>query len=336
MIENIVTRNVHQALPKAMNLMEKYGQIRSSRNGDVLQVPFPVVTSYLQPQERVLFWPQRDANPFFHLYESLWMLGGRNDVKSVSKYVKRMEEYSDDGKTIRGAYGHRWRTHFEHDQLDVIVDRLDRNPHDRRCVVGMWDPYYDLRGDWKDTPCNLVATVQINSKRELDLTVFCRSNDILWGAYGANAVHFSFLQEYLALGLEIPIGTFHQISVNWHAYTNVYFGLNIPLETRVCPYSDGEVRSIPMTSESLENIERLLDDENRDFYLSPGYSDLWSDMVATLLYAHAVYRSNSAPEKYEMPLEIINKIDPRIDWARACREWIERRQMKWEEKMRNE
>jgi hypothetical protein len=48
----------------------------------VLVSQTPVVTCYSAPTQRVLFSPMRDANPFFHLMEALWMLAGRDDVAS--------------------------------------------------------------------------------------------------------------------------------------------------------------------------------------------------------------------------------------------------------------
>ncbi len=76
----ISVRNVHEALPEALRFLRQTGVPRDSRNGAVLQAPCPVTTVYRRPDERVLFWPERDANPFFHFMESLWMLAGRNDV----------------------------------------------------------------------------------------------------------------------------------------------------------------------------------------------------------------------------------------------------------------
>ena len=52
------------------------------------------------------------------------------------------------------------------------------------------------------------------------MTVCNRSNDMLWGAYGANAVHMSMLQEYLASRLEIAVGEYTQISDSFHVYQN--------------------------------------------------------------------------------------------------------------------
>src|SRR3990170_4411256 len=70
-----------------------------SRVGECLMVEEPVIVSYDQPRERVLFNQARDANPFFHLYESLWMLAGRNDVASLAYYNSKISQYSDDEKT---------------------------------------------------------------------------------------------------------------------------------------------------------------------------------------------------------------------------------------------
>ncbi len=52
----------------------------------------------------------------------------------------------------------------------------------------------------------------------LNMTVCNRSNDIVWGAYGANAVHMSFLQEVIAAAVGLPLGSYVQFSNNFHAY----------------------------------------------------------------------------------------------------------------------
>src|SRR4051812_37796218 len=71
--------NVNQAWPLAVRLLQSEGVPRESRYGPVLEHPEPVTTVYRKPWQRVLFDEVRDANPFFHFFESLWMLGGRND-----------------------------------------------------------------------------------------------------------------------------------------------------------------------------------------------------------------------------------------------------------------
>ena len=117
----IHARNAHEALHKGLQYMAVHGIARESRNGPVLVAPVPVVTVYQRPTERVVFWPERDANPWLHLMEALWMIGGRQDVAFPAYFAKQMLEYSDDGKLLHGAYGFRWRHHFGFDQLDDIL-----------------------------------------------------------------------------------------------------------------------------------------------------------------------------------------------------------------------
>ena len=116
-------RNVNDGFIKGMDLLGRYREdVKPSRAGNVIEVPEPVATVYENSRERVLFEDVRKANPFFHLMESLWMLGGANDLEYVKVYNKRMEEYSDDGITLQGAYGFRWREHFGGDKLSTIIE----------------------------------------------------------------------------------------------------------------------------------------------------------------------------------------------------------------------
>jgi thymidylate synthase len=192
----------------------------NSRNGGVMRFKTPVTTVYEQPLERVLWDPVRDANPFFHIMEVAWMLAGRNDVEWVAGFAKQMREYTDNGTEYHGAYGHRWRKHFKFDQLSWLIDHLGRNPSSRRAVLSMWDaeadPYMVEKGG-KDVPCNTQAYFTLRSGA-LDMFVTNRSNDIIWGAYGANAVHFSYLLEYLASGIGVRVGRYWQVSNDFHIY----------------------------------------------------------------------------------------------------------------------
>ena len=221
----IRARNVEQALGEAFAWLKVAGITEATRNGPAVVAPGPVITEYLQPTERVLFNGARDANPVFHLLESLWMLAGEQDVRFLLPYNARMAEYAEPDNTIHGAYGHRWRSHFDVDQLLCVVAELKARPTSRQAVLAMWDPATDNTPTWRDRPCNTHAYFDLRAGRlggaQLNMAVCCRSNDALWGAYGANAVHFSILQELLALELNVPVGLYRQMSNNLHAYTDV-------------------------------------------------------------------------------------------------------------------
>lgn len=72
-------------------------------------------------------------------------------------------------------------------------------------------------------PCNTHVYFIWRENGALDMTVCCRSNDAIWGCYGANAVHFSILHEYIAARLGgVRIGRYYHVSNDLHAYTDVY------------------------------------------------------------------------------------------------------------------
>ncbi len=217
----ITVRNVNQAFSemfwkfKAENLKPE-----ETRNGPALVFPEPVTTVYERPQERVLFHNGRDANPIFHLMESIWMLAGRRDVAFLEQFNSKIGQYSDDGVNFNAAYGYRWRHHFGHDQLLEVIRMLEKDYKSRQAVVQMWD-VEDLTKQTKDKACNMQVIFDIRRGR-LNMTVINRSNDMWWGAYGANAVHFSILQEFVALALGVPVGDYRQSSHNLHLYTELY------------------------------------------------------------------------------------------------------------------
>jgi hypothetical protein len=137
-------RNVNYAFESMVRGIESGDvptQASPSRYGDVLRINGPVTITYEDPRERVLFAPGRDCNPFFHLFEALWMLAGRNDLAPIVYFNSKMKEFSDDGGiTQPDAYGYRWRKHFGWDQLNAIVEELKKDHTSRRVVLSMWDP----------------------------------------------------------------------------------------------------------------------------------------------------------------------------------------------------
>lgn len=218
----INARNVNEALKLGIQLIQTEGEFRPSRGGDTIEIPCPVATVYQKPWERVLISEQRDANPFFHLMEALWILAGREDVKFLTEFNKRMGEYSDDGVIFNAPYGYRLRNgncNARLDQLSETIKILKENPDSRQAVMQIWDED-DLVHNTKDKACNMSVVFRIRNGN-LDMTVYNRSNDMIWGAYGANVVQFSMLQEYVAAKIgNVGLGHYTQISNAFHVYTS--------------------------------------------------------------------------------------------------------------------
>ena len=335
----INARNAQEALPLALRLLDQKGILRDSRNGPVRVIPEPVTVVYSHPMERVIFWPERDANPFFHLAESLWMIAGCNDVEFPARYAKQIAEYSDDGELLHGAYGYRWRNHFGIDQLSWIAKKLKGNPDDRRCVLAIWDARADLMRAGKDLPCNTIATLSRNHEGALDLTVFQRSGDAIWGVLGANVVHMSFMQEYVAMMIGCPVGTYHQVVSNFHAYVKVFDGLKSIGPDRMNyirnPYVDKRVSVASMGTDLLRAdraIGDLLHSAYHDLNRKSLSSEPFFQIASAMMHAHQAWRLGLDEERYITALRILSEQPQDNDWIVAGTEWLQRRHDKWKQR----
>lgn len=380
LLKAMVVRNVCDALPMGIAQIQQYGRRERSRGGDVLVLPGPMITETSRPTERVLFSAVRDANPFFHLAESMWMLAGQQDARPLDVFVGDFSKrFAEDGGVMHGAYGHRWRHHFLFDQLNYVCEALYADPTTRQVVLTMWDPSTttlpvdrgngdvgedlyggaDLTGVWKDRPCNTHAYFRVRFEpsqtvdgdsngggwdKFLDMTVCCRSNDIIWGAHGANAVHFSILQEYVAARTGCQVGVMVQLSNNYHAYAAFLdvmtrraaaAGKDFPLrvmtmDNRYEPDAFGET-DMMVTPEPMFTNPGAIDDDVGKFWrwftemdrnrTPPHYANEWfATTLEMMMLAHFYQKKGS----YDTALNCAREVDS-PDWSAAAVEWLERR-----------
>ena len=322
----IKVRNVNQAFSRIFSELKVLNlEPEQTRNGPAIAVPGIVTTTYEHPGERVLFHEGRDANPIFHLMESIWMLAGRRDVAFLTLFNKRMSEFSDDGETFNAAYGSRWRNHFGFDQLIAVIQVLIRDPKTRQAVVQIWDEQ-DLYLKTKDKACNTQVIFDTRGDK-LNMTVFNRSNDIWWGAYGANAVHFSFMQEFVAHAIGFPLGEYRQVSNNFHLYTKLYdaarYIANPPGQEHDL-YSSGVAVPYPIMDNSgyfsfLEDCEKFCADPFKEQIYNHWF---FADVAVPTAMVSRVRKLKQA-DGYNYARRIMAS-----DWSRAVTDWIERRENK--------
>jgi hypothetical protein len=213
--------DINHALPRALPLLRAHG-VRHTASSvanekPTLEWPGVFITEYTNPCRNVLFDERRDANPFFHYIEAMWIIMGREDTKVLSHVLPRMLDYSDNGESFHGAYGYRLRNGFGFDQIEVAIHILKEKPTTRQVVLSIWSPLEDLGTKTKDMPCNDMIMLKVRRGR-LNMTVNNRSNDAVLGCYGANAVQFSMLLMYLAARLGLSVGTYTQVSDSFHVY----------------------------------------------------------------------------------------------------------------------
>jgi thymidylate synthase len=306
--------------------------------GTVLAAPDPVTIWYANPKQHVLLNRVRDANPFFHLMEAMWMLAGRDDSEFLDHYVKDFgKRFAVDG-VVLDAYGQRWRSGLRYDQLDEIVHLLRKEPTSRQAVLQMWGAGRDDLRSYSAKPCNLVATFRIQDGR-LYMTVFNRSNDLIWGCCGANAVHFPILQEYIAGRLEINVGDYWQVTTNLHLYQyhidmlknrTDYAGYRdkTPLVRFLTddPYSE---RTQPLMMFPLVFDQELYEvlgwigdiQQNKEVFLDNISNRFLRDTVIPMAQAHQCYRNGDIKKSYEY-IETVTA----EDWRTAGKQWLYRRQ----------
>ncbi len=345
---SVHTANVTTALAWGVDYMQQVEQTPanqiSPRGARTIESPEPVCTVYWNPTQRVLMNPHRDANPFFHFFEALWMLAGRCDVEFVAKLNKQIASYSDDEDVIHGAYGFRWRSWFGFDQLDFLVDLLREEPSTRRAVLTMWSPNGDTIAaeggvgglSSKDVPCNTQVFFKVR-RGKLNMTVSNRSNDMLWGAYGANAVHMSMLLEYMAGRIGVEVGIYRQVSDSFHVYLDdkggaLWTKLKEARKDRNSaafedPYRQVQPRVarthavldvLPMGAGHADwalDLQTFFDSVDSD--RTPGelaFSTPFFRTVVAPMWRTWVHRDRGMLVECHAP-----------DWAAACNEWLERR-----------
>lgn len=339
--------NVNEAYSRGRSLILSKGVRESSRAGDVYVLSKPLTVTYSKPQQRVLFDPVRDANPFFHLFESLWLLAGRNDARWLDTFVRDFSSrFAEPDGTLHGSYGFRWRKHFDldgegnpnmPDQIETAVRLLKTNPADRRVVLQMWDAVADLGQNFRDVPCNIAAVPRIVNSG-LDLLVFNRSNDFVWGMTGANAVQFSMLQEYLAGKIGVQVGTLTQVSANAHVYVDQAERLGrdstgSPLT--YVNYSTGSPLTYVNYYPTTTSIGDRWEEWDRDLRMfmfwdvsseaAPEFYNSWfTHTAAPLRKAHAVWRGGDKQAAYDM-LRPAVAVGMSEDWRVAAAEWMWRR-----------
>jgi len=248
--------------------------------------------------------------------EALWILAGRNDLALIQRFNKRMAEYSDDGRTLYGAYGYRWRRGFAIDQLKECIRQLKADPDTRRCVLTTWT-VEDLPKQTKDKPCNTHIYFRIIENR-LDMTVCNRSNDLLWGMLGSNYVHFSFLHEYMSQSLAKTQGKLHQFTNNLHVYINDQWKRCADKVNNDWEYP----KSIPLvwnTDNFLDEVARAL----RGVEEKKEYMEFDNLPLRDALYMSAAWDAYQM-QRYELMDKNIREMH-QPDWRLACRQWINRR-----------
>jgi len=343
--------DINEALPRALPMLLRHGKRHTADSvanaRETIEWDGLFVTEWWKPQRNVLFDPVRDANPFFHYLEAMWILAGRCDVQYLAHVLPRMADFSDDGKVFHAPYGYRLRrwvgTAAERiDQVEEAIQILRRSPNSRQVVLSVWNPALDLGTKTKDMPCNDMLMLRLRDGY-LNLTVNNRSNDAVLGCYGANAVQFSMLLMYLAARIGCKVGKYWQVSNSFHVYTdNPYWqwfvdryerdpsNWNQPLYDARCKYAElvgpEELNPFAYGIERFDTELATFMDEadaaiGRGSDVIPMFAQSLAIRTAISLWNALHWHRAKKPEAARTAVWDIEL----LDWQCAAREWLERR-----------
>ena len=311
-------RNADDAYGKVCRVAMTKGVKQDSRNGAVVSVLGPTIVKFSNPADRVLIDPTRDANPFFHLFESLWMLAGSNEVAFIQNFNKQIGAYSDDGETFNAAYGHRWRRYFGYDQIAKAIGMLRDNPNDRRVVITQWDPRADLGSESLDIPCNQQIMPRVYEGR-LNFLTTNRSNDAVWGLCGANMVHLTVLMEVMAHAVGLPLGEWTHVTNNLHIYERHWdMARNVPaLQIHLMRPKGQPLLAAGEQYESfIQDCEDFITGQDDDFRTA-----FFDCTVAPMIQGYHKWKRDEDKAGAIYDAQCIEA----DDWRRACVAWLKRR-----------
>lgn len=198
----------NQAWIKAADAVLSYGSVVSPRGMPVKELLCQTTVTPLS--HPVLTVAGRKLNYDFMLEEARWILSGSNLLAPLTKYVKRMAQFSDDGETLAGAYGPRVVS-----QLDYVVEKLREDRDTRQAVMTLWTPNPQPS---KDIPCTVAIDFKIREDC-LHVQVFMRSSDV-WLGLPYDIFSFSMIGCAVCerLGLQLDLGRLYVTAASSHLY----------------------------------------------------------------------------------------------------------------------
>lgn len=211
-MNNMVANNMSELWFKLYKDLIDNGEQVDSRVGATKHI-----TDYTfcleDPTQCVVYSSIRRLSWKYMLAELIWYFSGDNSVEFIGKYAKMWNSLTDDGKTVNSAYGYRIMKQFGFNQLEFVIDKLKKNPHDRQAVIHIKDP---SNKPTKDTPCTCLLQFTVMHGK-LNCHTYMRSNDI-WFGTPYDVIFFTLLQQIVSLETGIPLGKYYHTIGDFHVY----------------------------------------------------------------------------------------------------------------------
>ena len=167
------------------------------------------------PKTDEIYFPNRKISEKYANAELEWYWSGNNSCEDIGKYAKMWLSLTDDGKTNNSAYGYILHKKYGFDQLQQIIELLNKDSTSRRAVLNISDPTIN-RITTKDMQCTIALQFLIRNNK-LEMTVYMRSNDVFFGL-PYDYIYFVSLGEYISKKLNVEFGKYIHHATSMHMY----------------------------------------------------------------------------------------------------------------------
>lgn len=167
------------------------------------------------PDDEVLLVSEkRPVNVEYALLSSMWVILGRDDVAPLLQVNPRGKQFSADGYTLSGAFGHRMRAEGP-DQLQAAADLIRCDPSTRRALCTIARPG-DLVEEARDVPC--ASSVQFLARDGMLHAVVTMRSQSAYGVLPYDVVTFRYLLQHVAHQTRLRTGSLHMQYGSLHVY----------------------------------------------------------------------------------------------------------------------
>lgn len=169
------------------------------------------------------------------VHELIWLLSGDTNIKYLQdNNVHIWDEWADENGNLGPVYGHQWRNFNSqgYDQIRDIIERIKKNPQDRRIIVSAWNPAQIEQ--MALPPCHCFFQFDVTPDGKLNCMLYQRSCDMFLGV-PFNIASYSLLTMMIAQVCGLEPGEFVHTLGNAHIYSNHFEQVKLQLTREPLP-----------------------------------------------------------------------------------------------------
>lgn len=169
------------------------------------------------------------------IHELIWLLSGNTNIKYLhDNNVTIWDEWADENGDLGPVYGHQWRNFNSQgiDQIKDVIERIKKNPQDRRLIVTAWNPAQI--NDMALPPCHCFFQFDVTPDGKLNCMLYQRSCDMFLGV-PFNIASYSLLTMMIAQVCGLKPGEFVHTLGNAHIYSNHFEQVKLQLSRQPYP-----------------------------------------------------------------------------------------------------